>query len=346
MRALQFDHFAGPLTVREVLEPVPGDGEAVVAVEATGLCRSDWHAWMGHDDDVRQFPHTPGHEFAGTVRSVGAGVSREWVGRRVTAPFVFACGQCQTCRAGDGQVCPHQQQPGFSLPGSFAEQVVVTAAETNLVPLPEGLSTQLAAGLGCRVATAYRALLGRGRVEAGQWVAVFGCGGVGLSSIAIAASRGARVVAVDVSDGSLLRARQVGAERVVNSSTVDAVEAVRQLTGGGARVAVDAFGSAQTCTASILSLGRRGRHVQIGLLPEPVLMPMGRVIAWELDVLGSHGMAAAAYPALLADVAAGRLDLAGLASAEPVLTLDDAAQELPAMSNASSTGLRVIDPTR
>lgn len=231
MRALQFDEFTGPLIVREVPEPVAPDGGAVVAVEATGFCRSDWHAWRGHDDDVARFPHTPGHEFAGKVLRVGVGVSREWVGRRVTAPFVFACGRCELCQAGDGQVCPHQQQPGFSLPGSFAEQVVVTAAETNLVPLPNDLSMALAAGLGCRVATAYRALLSRGGLVPGEWVAVFGCGGVGLSSIAIAASRGARVVAVDVSEESLRRAQAVGAEQVVNAAEVDAAEVVRELTG-------------------------------------------------------------------------------------------------------------------
>lgn len=315
-------------------------------VEATGLCRSDWHGWMGHDPDIATFPHVPGHEFAGTVTQVGQGVDASWLGRRVTAPFVYACGDCRVCAAGDGQVCPQQEQPGFSLPGSFAQRVVVTSAETNLVALPEDLSPRVAAGLGCRVATAYRGLVGRARVQPGEWVAVFGCGGVGLSAVAIAHSRGARVVAVDPNPLALQEAGELGAEVAVTSGG-QAVAEVVEATGGGAHVAMDAFGSAATCRDSILALRRRGRQVQIGLLGEASMaeVPMARVIGWELDVLGSHGMAAHDYAALLAEVSEGRLDLGRLMADDPPLSLADVTSALPELGTGSATpGIRVIDP--
>ncbi|MEO6791778.1 MAG: alcohol dehydrogenase catalytic domain-containing protein, partial [Ornithinibacter sp.] len=191
MRALTYAGFGLAPEIIEMADPTPPPGGAIVRVAASGLCRSDWHGWMGHDPDITSFPHVPGHEFAGVVEAVGEGIDRSWVGRTVTAPFVMACGQCAVCRAGEGQVCPHQRQPGFSDPGSFAELVTVHAAGTNLVALPDGMDPGLAAALGCRVATAYRAVVSRAVVKDGDAVVVLGCGGVGLAAIAIAVSRGA-----------------------------------------------------------------------------------------------------------------------------------------------------------
>ena len=347
MRALVYSEFGGPITVQEIPHPTPPPGGAVVRVHANGLCRSDWHAWAGHDDDITQLPHIPGHEFAGVVEEVGAGVDPSWVGRLVTAPFVQACGACAVCQAGNGQVCPHQQQPGFTMPGSFAELVVVRAAQTNLVALPDGLSPATAAGLGCRVATSYRAVVARARVQAGETVAVFGCGGVGLAAIAIAASRGARVVAVDAADGPLELARKAGAEASVLAGP-EAVAAVVDWSGGGCTVSLDAVGSPATCSDAIATLGRRGRHVQVGLLvPEPTVhIPMGRVVSWELDVMGSHGMAAADYPALLDDISTGRLQVDTLSAAGEPLTLAEAGLALPGLGTSASHGLTVADPRR
>ncbi len=349
MRALTYEAFQRPLRVVDVPEPQAPPGAAVVRVLATGLCRSDWHGWMGHDTDIQTFPHIPGHEFAGEVLAVGDGVPAEWLGRQVTAPFVFACGACATCRAGNGQVCPAQRQPGFSDPGSFAEQVVVFAATTNLIALPPGLSPALAAALGCRVATAYRAVTARGRVTSDDTVLVFGCGGVGLAAIEIAAGRGARVCAIDLDAGARDLAQRHGAEHAVDAAQPepDLIAELVEWSGGGAAVAVDAIGSPTSCRAGILALGRRGRHVQVGLLPPAAgdpRVPMDRVIAWELDLLGSHGMAAADYPPLLADVAAGRLDLAGLLAADPPMGLAEAGPALAALADTPSRGIRLIDP--
>ncbi|MBR7743960.1 alcohol dehydrogenase catalytic domain-containing protein [Phycicoccus sp. BSK3Z-2] len=352
MRALTYAAPAADPVVADVPPPVAAPGTAVVEVRATGLCRSDWHAWAGHDDDVSVFPHVPGHEFAGVVAAVGEGVDPAWVGRRVTAPFVQACGSCPTCAAGNGQVCPDQRQPGFTDPGSFAERVLVRAAGTNLVALPDGVDDATAAALGCRVATAYRALVARARVAPGERVLVLGCGGVGLAAVQVAVARGAVVCAVDTDECARRRALDVGAAATLDARTDEGelLEAVRAWSGGeGADVAVDAVGSPSTCRTGVLALRRRGRHVQVGLLPPAAgraEVPMERVIGWELDVLGSHGMAASDYPALLDDVRSGRLDLGALLDPAGPVGLAEAGRRLAAMGSAPSRGVVVVDPGR
>jgi alcohol dehydrogenase len=323
VRALVFDSFGGPLTVREVTPPESPPGGVVVRVAASGICRSDWHGWQGHDPDV-VLPHVPGHELAGTVAAVGAGVRRWAEGDRVTVPFVNACGVCAQCAAGEHQVCARQTQPGFTHWGSLAEYVALDAADVNLVAVPEELDLATAAALGCRYATAFRAVVQVGRVRAGEWVAVHGCGGVGLSAVQIAAAAGARVIGVDVAPGALALARELGAEHTVSGSD-DVAAVVADLTGGGAHLSLDALGAPGTCTNSVRCLRPRGRHVQVGLLPPalgPAEVPMDRVIALELQVLGSHGMAAHGYPELLGLIAAGRLDPGRLITRR--IPLDDA----------------------
>ncbi|MET7680015.1 zinc-dependent alcohol dehydrogenase family protein [Streptomyces sp. NPDC005423] len=310
MRAVVFERYGERPEVREVADPLPAGHGVVVRVEATGLCRSDWHGWQGHDPDIA-LPHVPGHELAGVVEAVGDRVTDWRPGDRVTVPFVCACGSCGACAAGDQQVCERQTQPGFTHWGSFAQYVALDHADVNLVAVPEAMSFATAASLGCRFATAFRAVVRQGRVAAGEWVAVHGCGGVGLSAVMIAAAAGARVVAVDVSPRALELARRFGAAVCVDAATtVDTALAVRELTGGGAHLSLDALGSPATCAASVNGLRRRGRHVQVGLLPSPAgttPVPMARVIALELELLGSHGMAAHTYPPLLELVASGLL---------------------------------------
>jgi alcohol dehydrogenase len=316
--------------VRDVPAPEAPPGGVVVRVLATGLCHSDWHAWAGHEDLV--FPHVPGHELAGVVSEVGTGVTRWAVGDRVTTPFVCGCGRCSWCRGGDAQVCPDQQQPGFTHWGSFAQHVALHAADTNLVAVPDDVELATAAALGCRFATAYRALVARARVAADEWVVVVGAGGVGLSAVMIAR-------ALDV-------ARRLGADHTLLAGD-DVEAAVADITGGGAHVSVDAVGSEATSATALLSLRRRGRLVQVGLLPgvegHP-RVPMERAIAWELDLLGSHGMAASDYPEMMALVAEGRLrpDLL----LERTVDLDTAAALLPTFDTATVAGLTIIDPWR
>ncbi len=346
MRAVVFDEFGGSVDVRAVTDPVPSAGGVVVQVHGTGLCRSDWHAWAGHDDGVA-LPHVPGHELVGVVVDVGADVRRWRVGDRVTTPFVCGCGICEWCLGGQAQVCPDQTQPGFTHWGSFAEYVALHAADTNLVAVPEVVDDAAAAGLGCRFATAYRALHARARVQSGEWVTVVGVGGVGLSAVQVAAAAGARVIAVDRTQAALTLAQRLGAEHSVLADGSDVPAVVHDLTGGGSHVAIDAVGSPGTCADAIHSLRRRGRHVQVGLLPavggHPAV-PMDRVIGWELDVLGSHGMASVDYPAMLRLVEAGALRPQDLV--ERVVGLTEGARLLPSVDTASPAGVTLIDPRR
>jgi D-arabinose 1-dehydrogenase-like Zn-dependent alcohol dehydrogenase len=337
VRAVVYEAFGQMPTVETVPDPAPAAHGAVVRVDATGLCRSDWHGWMGHDPDIRWLPHVPGHELAGVVEAVGADVRAWRPGDRVTVPFVCACGSCPQCAGGNHQICNRQTQPGFTHWGSFAEYTALDWADVNLVALPDGLASDAAAALGCRFATAYRAVLQVGRARAGEWVAVHGCGGVGLSAVMIAAAAGARVIALDVSAAALDLATEVGAELAVPAGTD-----VHEATGGGVHLSLDAIGSEAVCAASIAGLRKRGRHVQIGLLPDPPRVPMDLVIGRELELLGSHGMAAHAYPEMLALVATGRLQPGRLISSR--IALDDAPAALAAMSDGSPSGVTVIRP--
>lgn len=343
MRAVVVDGVRRQPEVRDVPRPAAPRGGVVVRVLATGLCRSDWHAWAGHDDIA--WPHVPGHELAGEIAEVGEGVTLWRVGDRVTVPFVCGCGRCEWCRAGDAQVCPDQQQPGFTHWGSFAEHVALHAADANLVAIPDGVEPATAAALGCRFATAYRALVGRARVEAGEWVAVIGAGGVGLSAVMIARALGARVVVVDRNPEALAVAADLGAEHAVLADGRDVPTAVHDLVPDGVHIAVDAVGSEQTCADAILSLRRRGRLAQVGLLP-PVeghpRVPMDRVIGWELDLLGSHGMAAVDYPPMLDLIASGALAPQRLI--ERTIGLEEAAALLPGFDRAPVAGMTIIDP--
>ncbi len=346
MRAVVVDAVRAQPEVRKVPDPTAAASGVVVQVKATGMCRSDWHAWAGHEEEI-VWPQVPGHELAGVIAQVGAEVGRWRVGDRVTVPFACGCGRCEWCRAGAAHVCPHQQQPGVDHWGSFAEYVALDAADTNLVAIPEGVAFPAAATLGCRFATAYRGLVSRARVTHGEWVTVVGAGGVGLSTVMIARALGARVVAVDRNQEALAAAAELGAEHLVHADGTDIAAAVGDLTGGGSHVAVDAVGSEQTCTDAILSLRRRGRHVQIGLLP-PVgghpRVPMARVIGWELDLLGSHGMAAADYPGMIALIEQGSLQPQRLI--ERTIGLREAAALLPGLDQARVAGITMVDPAR
>jgi D-arabinose 1-dehydrogenase-like Zn-dependent alcohol dehydrogenase len=345
MRAVIFDALKARPEVREVPDPTPPPGGVVVRVAATGMCRSDWHGWAGHDEIT--LPHVPGHELAGVIVEADAAVSRWKPGDRVTVPFVCGCGLCEWCRTGQAQVCPDQQQPGFTHWGSWAGLVALHAADTNLVALPEQVGFASAASLGCRFATAYRALAGRANVKEGEWVTVVGAGGVGLSAVMIARARGARVIAVDRNPEALAVAADLGAEHTLLTGGTDVPAAVAELTGGGSHVSVDAVGSEQACSDAILGLRRRGRHVQVGLLP-PVdghpRVPMARVIGWELDVLGSHGMAAADYPDMMALIEQGLLRPQRLV--ERTIGLEEAATLLPGFDRATVAGMTMVDPAR
>ena len=344
MKAMLYERFGEAPEIVEVPDAAPPEEGVVVKVTATGLCRSDWHGWMGHDSDIR-LPHVPGHEFAGEIVALGKAVRGFAVGDRVTVPFVSGCGHCVECRSGNQQVCEGQFQPGFTHWGSFAEYVALDYASHNLVKLPDAIDDATAASLGCRFATSFRAVVDQGRLKGGEWLAVHGCGGVGLSAIMIGKALGANVVAIDIADDKLALARSLGASVTINASVeTDVVSAVRDATGGGVHVSVDALGHPSTCCHSVLNLRRRGRHVQVGLLlgahstPE---VPMARVIAHELEIYGSHGMQAWRYDAMLDMIAAGTLRPQQLIGRH--ISLTEAVPALMEMDRFAENGITIID---
>ncbi len=344
MRAVIYDEFAKLPTIEDLPDPMPETHGVVLRVKATGLCRSDWHGWMGHDPDIT-LPHVPGHEIAGVVEAVGKEVTRWKIGDRVTLPFVCGCGGCFQCLSGHHQVCDHQFQPGFTHWGSFAELVAIRYADINLVGLPDDLDFVTAASLGCRFVTSFRAVVDQGKVSAGQWVAVHGCGGVGLSAIMISNALGANVVAVDIADDKLDLARSVGAIATVNATgSKDVVETVQRITRGGAHVSIDALGSPATCYNSVANLRKRGKHIQVGLMladHSNSPLPMDKVIAYELEILGSHGIQAYKYSSLLEMIDSGKLSPQKLIG--KTICLEESPEELSNMNNFASAGVTVIN---
>jgi len=343
MKAIVYESFAAAPKLMNVPDPTPTQDGVVVQVMASGVCRSDWHGWMGHDPDI-VLPHVPGHELAGVVSAVGSDVTRWKAGDRVTVPFVAGCGHCPECHSGNQQVCESQFQPGFTHWGSFAQYVGIRYADLNLVRLPDALDFSTAASLGCRFVTSFRAVVDQGKTSAGQWVAVHGCGGVGLSAVMIAHAIGANVVAVDISDGALEMARSLGAVATVNASReAKVVEAVKDITQGGAHVSLDALGHPTTCFNSISNLRRRGKHVQVGLMlgdHSAPQVPMSKVIAHELEILGSHGMQAHRYGAMLDMVRAGKLQPERLVGRE--ISLSASIDALMNMNRFEGSGVTVI----
>lgn len=345
MKAAVFDAYRGPLIIRSVADPAcPPDG-VIVKVAACGVCRSDWHGWSGADPDVA-VPHVPGHEFAGVVAEAGPDCRGFRPGDRVTAPFILACGECPDCRAGEASICNHQHVVGFSGWGAFAELLAVPHADFNLVRLPDSMGFAEAAAMGCRLTTAFRGLVDRARLQPGEWLAIHGCGGVGLSAIMIGAALGAQVLAIDVNDEALAMARALGANAVLNPGrTGDTAMAVRDVTGGGAHVSIDALGITATFHNSIRGLRKMGRHVQIGQPLEKHATPdiplLETVYARQITIHGTRGIGASRFTALMGMIAAGRLDPARMITNR--IGLDEAGAALAAMNGYTGVGVTVID---
>lgn len=342
MRAAQLTAWRAPLEIIDMPDPTPPAGGVVLRVLASGVCRSDWHVWVGADPDVA-LPHVPGHEYCGEVVAVGAGVSHWRVGDRVIAPFILSCGQCPDCAAGHQTICASQILPGFTAPGSFAEYIAVDHADHNLTALPEAVAPDLAAGLGCRVTTAWHALTGRAALRPGEWLVIYGGGGVGLSAMFLGRALGARVIVVDVVDDKLTYARKLGADAVVNAAKTDAVEAVREITGGGADFALEALGIEATVVPALKSLKKLGRMVMVGMpAGDHVSMsiPMDAVYSGQLAFFGTRGMPSWRYPSLLSLIEGGLVDLTPFVTRR--IALSQTTQELAAFDHAAPPGVAVI----
>ncbi|NOE32956.1 MULTISPECIES: zinc-dependent alcohol dehydrogenase family protein [unclassified Ruegeria] len=342
MRAARLITYRQPLEVTTVPDPEPAEDGVVVRVLACGVCRSDWHAWSGADPDVI-LPMTPGHEYCGEVVAVGPRVTRWRVGDRVIAPFILACGHCADCAQGHQTICNDQIVPGFTCDGAFAEYIAVAHADANLTLLPDSIAPEVAAALGCRVTTAWQALVGRAQVQGGEWIAVFGGGGVGISTLLLGKALGTRVVVVDIADDKLDYAMSLGADAVVNATTCDASQAVKDITGGGAHVAIEALGIEVTTVSAMRSLRKLGRMVQIGMPAgdhTQMALPMDVLYSGQLSVFGTRGMPSWRYPSLLSMIAGGGIDLSPLVTRK--ISLNQVSAELAAFDHPTPPGVAVV----
>jgi D-arabinose 1-dehydrogenase-like Zn-dependent alcohol dehydrogenase len=348
MKAAVLENFGGPLAIRQLPDPTPGPHDAIVNVEANGICRSDWHAWMGDWEWIGLKPTLPrvmGHEFSGVVAAVGKEVRGFKKGDRVVVPFNHGCGTCELCQAGHQNVCANLQLVGFHYDGGYGKLTKIPNASINLIHLPDSVSFVDAASMGCRFMTSFHGVTDQAKVRAGEWVAVHGCGGIGLAAVHISAALGADVIAVDIDDAKLAKARELGATHLVNASKVEAPQAIRDITKGGADVSVDALGVATTCRNSIMSLRTRGRHLQIGLTTQKergeVSLPTDLIVAKELSFVGSLGMQPRRYPAMLRMVETGKLKPGKLVGGS--VPIEKAGEILSSMTEFGTLGVIVIN---
>lgn len=341
MRAAVLRTYRADLSIETVPDPVCEEDGVVLRTLACGICRSDWHGWVGEHPRVKP-GQIPGHEYCGEV--VEAGPRSGWKpGDKLIAPFILSCGSCPACQSGESHTCFDQRLPGFIEPGAFAEYISVPRGH-NLTRLPDSLSPVQAAGLGCRVTTAWHALTGRAAVRAGEWLAVHGTGGIGLSCLILGQALGARVIVVDVVPEKLSHALSLGAEAAIDAREGDVAQRIREITGGlGAHVSVEALGIEVTTNASIECLRPLGRHVQVGMpVGHTAVMPihMNTVYMKNLALYGTRGMPAWRYPSLLGLIEAGRVDVAPLIAREVALT--GASAELRAFDGPTPPGVAVI----
>lgn len=347
MKAARMTAFHEPLEIIDLPDPSPGSTDVVVRIEAEGICRSDWHAWNGDWDWVGLSPSLPlvmGHELGGTVEAVGAEVREYRVGDRVTVPFHEGCAHCPYCRSGRTNLCDNLEFIGFTHDGGYAEYAKILNADFNCIRLPESVDARTAAAIGCRYMTAYHAVMHRGGVQPGQWVAVHGAGGVGLSAVQIAAAIGAQVIAVDIDARKLDKAREEGAVATVDGSSADVPEAVREIAGGGVNVSVAALGRGEMVLNSVRCLRKGGRHVQVGLTSQEeqgiVGLPIDRMIEDEIEFVGSVGNPHMHYPELLALVGRGRFNPGSLITRE--IALDEVNDVIEAMTGFQTIGFNLI----
>ncbi|NND32293.1 MAG: alcohol dehydrogenase catalytic domain-containing protein [Saprospiraceae bacterium] len=342
MTAVYYDEFGKTPVLSRLPIPSIEPTSVLVQVKASGICRSDWHGWMGHDRDI-QLPHVPGHEFAGIISAVGSEVKGWNIGQRVTTPFVQACGKCDYCLQQDHQVCEFQEQAGFSSWGSFAQYVEVKNAMVNLVELPNDMDFATAAVLGCRFGTAYRALRDQAKIRETDYLLVIGCGGVGLSSIMIAQALGVHVAAMDLNPEARKLAGKCGAAITLNSLDEKGKKEILAWSGKGVHACVDAIGVKDLLGECIGLLRRRGRYVQVGLLPDQMGVPsfsFERVVAHELEVIGSHGIQAWQYRNMLDFIRLHKLPIHKIITG--TCTLHQSIGLLTTMPEVKTPGVKVI----
>jgi len=348
MWAAQLASYRAPLELNRVPIPKPGRGEVLLRVLACGVCRSDWHLWSGDWNWRMQphLPHTPGHELAGVVVECGPDVTSLVEGMQVTVPFHLSCGSCSWCTRGFSNRCLRYTSLGFQVPGGLAEYICIPNAAENVFPLPAGIDAESAAALGCRYSSAYHALTDQAALGAGETLAVFGAGGLGLASVQVGIALGARVLAVDPSSRARAMAESFGAIAVWHEDADDRLAAIRALAPDGADVSMDALGSAATAVPALRSLRPGGRHVQAGLtgMQEKGMLPLpvDELVKREITLIGSVGCPRQRFREVLERTAKGDLNPAPLVTRR--VPLAEASDVFHAMTDFRTTGVILVLP--
>lgn len=324
--------------VKEIPEPTINDDGILIQVKANGVCRSDWHFWNGHIPTEQSIM---GHEFGGIVVEVGKNIRNFKKGDRVVVPFTGSEGTCTMCMQGHTHLCDSRLVPGVAYSGGYGEYVAVPIGDRNVRHLPDEVTFRDAAALGCRFMTSYHGIIDQVKVLPGEWVAVYGCGGIGLSAINVATAFGANVIGVDINDANLDYAKRMGAVHTINSKRTNPVEAIKELTKGGADVTVDGLGIQETCVNALMSLKPRGRHLQIGSNKETdVTIPISKMIFNEISFQTALGMPAHRYDLLLPLIVQGKLSPGKMINRE--IALSEVQGVLEEMSSFANPGTMVV----
>jgi propanol-preferring alcohol dehydrogenase len=291
-----------PLKVEQVEAPKAAAGEILVKVAACGVCHTDLH-YIDHGvPTFKKPPMILGHEASGIVEALGESVANFAVGDRVLIPAVFTCGNCAYCRTGRENICLNMKMLGNSLDGAYAEYVVAPARDC--LHLPKEIPLEEGCIIADAISTPYHAVKNRAKVRPGDVVAIYGCGGVGMNVVQVAAAAGAVVVAVDVDDEKLRMAAEIGAWKTVNAKALDPAKEIRKLTGGGADIAIEAIGNPMTIEQAFGSLKSGGRLCVVGYSDQDVKFNAGRIMFREMEIVGSLGCRPVDY-ARLVDMAKG-----------------------------------------
>lgn len=317
MRAAVFYGSNKPLLVHQDWpEPEAGAGEIVVRVAACGLCHTDLH-YLDHGvPTAKQPPLILGHEATGIVAQLGKGVTNVKPGDRVLLPAVLPCGSCAACRTGRENICLHLRMFGNDVDGAYAEYVKAPAKDVFI--LPDEIPLVEGSIIADAVTTPYHAVKNRAEVRPGDYVVVYGCGGVGLNVVQFAHLAGGIVIAVDLADEKLEHALRLGATAALSPGreTAGVGKAVRKLTGGaGADIALEAIGNPSTMKDAFSTLRPGGRLVVIGYSDHEIALNAGRIMYREMEVRGSLGCRPVDYPRVIELARSGRIEVASLVTA-------------------------------
>lgn len=315
MKAAVFYGPNQPLKIEEVKIPKIEQNEILVKIAACGVCNTDLH-YIDHGvPTFKKPPMILGHEPSGIVEETGAEVKNFKVGDRVLIPPVFSCGYCDNCRLGRENICFNMLMLGNHIDGAFAEYTKVPAKDCQ--HLPEDLPLEESSIIADAISTPYHAVKNRAQVRPGDSVVVFGCGGVGINVVQMAAAAGGSVIAVDIVDKKLDIAKKLGALHTINASDKEGkalIKEIRTLTGGGADIAIEAIGNPKTIELASSAVKAGGCHCQVGYTHHNVAINAGRLMFREIEIKGSLGCRPVDYPKIIEMVRTGKIQL------KPVVT--------------------------